>query len=89
MNRVREKETKIKLTCNISTKKKNVTHAIMYWSNQSFNIVPPGNPPYAFDFFDNCCSNYPLPSQNALQMPHTRVLPGDQMPPPREHFTGA
>ena len=28
------------------------------------------------------------PGQNAVQMPHTRVHSGDQMPPPREHFTG-
>ena len=31
----------------------------------------------------------PYPSQNAVQMPHTRVHSGDQMPPPRGHFTGA
>ena len=28
------------------------------------------------------------PGQNAVQMPHTRVHSGDQMPPPRGHFTG-
>ena len=28
------------------------------------------------------------PGQNNVQMPHTRVHSGDQMPPPRGHFTG-
>ena len=30
----------------------------------------------------------PYPGQNAVQMPHTRVHSGDQMPPPLGHFTG-
>ena len=30
----------------------------------------------------------PYRGQNAVQMPHTRVHSGDQMPPPRGHFTG-
>ena len=30
----------------------------------------------------------PYLGQNAIQMPHTRVHSGDQMPPPRGHFTG-
>ena len=30
----------------------------------------------------------PYPGQNAVKMPHTRVHSGDQMPPPRGHFTG-
>ena len=30
----------------------------------------------------------PYPGQNAVQMPHSRVHSGDQMPPPRGHFTG-
>ena len=30
----------------------------------------------------------PYQSQNAVQMPHTRVHSGDQMPAPRGHFTG-
>ena len=34
------------------------------------------------------CSNFPFPSQNAVQMPHNRVHSSDQMPPPRGHFTG-
>ena len=30
----------------------------------------------------------PYPGQNAVQMPHTGVHSGDQMPPPRGHLTG-
>ena len=30
----------------------------------------------------------PYPGQNAVQMPHTGVHSGDQMPPPRGHFKG-
>ena len=59
----------------------------MYRSNRSFNI-PPRTTPRAFDFFENYCSNSPLPGPNNVQMPHTRVHSGDQMPPPRGHFTG-
>ena len=36
-----------------------VSH-IMYRSNRSFNMPPPGNP-LAFDFFENYCSKSPLP----------------------------
>ena len=43
--------------------------------------------PRAFVFFENYRSNSPLPGQNAVQMPHTGVHSGDQMPPPRGHFT--
>ena len=49
---------------------------------------PPRATPRAFDFFENCCSNSPYPGQNAVQMPHTWVHSGDQMPPTRGHFTG-
>ena len=36
--------------------------ALMYRSNRSFNIPPPrATPPRAFDFFQNYCSNSPLP----------------------------
>ena len=30
----------------------------------------------------------PYPGQNAVQMPHSRVHSGDQMPPPWGHFIG-
>ena len=31
---------------------------------------PPGQPSRAFDFFENYCSNSPLPEPNAVQMPY-------------------
>ena len=34
---------------------------IMYRSNRSFNMPPPGATPRVFDFFENYCSNSPLP----------------------------
>ena len=52
-----------------------------------FQHAPPGKPP-AFGFFENYCSNSPYPGENAVQMLHTRVHSGNQMPPPRGHFTG-
>ena len=60
---------------------------IMYRSNRSFNI-PPGQPPGLLTFLKIVFQIPPSPSQNAVQMPHTRVHSGDQMPPPRGHFTG-
>ena len=50
--------------------------------------APPGQPPGHLTFFDNYCSNSPYPGQNAVQMPHTMVHSGDQMPPPWGRFTG-
>ena len=44
--------------------------------------------PRAFDFFEIIVQIPLYPGQNAVQMPHTRVHSGDQMPPPRGHFTG-
>ena len=52
------------------------------------STCPPRATPLVFDFFENFCSNSPYPGQNAVQMPHIRVHSGDQMPPPRGHFTG-
>ena len=52
---------------------------LMYQSNRSLNI-PPGNP-RAFEFLENFCSNYPSRGRKAVQMPHHRSIPGDQMPP--------
>ena len=57
----------------------------MYPSNRSFDI-PPGHLT-----FSNIIVQIPppaYPGQNAVQMPHTRVQSGDQMPPPRGHFIG-
>ena len=49
---------------------------------------PPGVTPGHLTFLK---INVQIPistSQNAVQMPHTRVYSGDQMPPLRGHFTG-
>ena len=53
----------------------------MYRSNRSFNI--------GHLTFLKIIVQIPLyPGQNAIEMPHTRVQSGDQMLPPRGHFTG-
>jgi len=44
--------------------------------------------PRAFDFLKIIVQIPLFPGQNAVQMPHTRVHSGDQMHPPRGHFTG-
>ena len=49
---------------------------------------PPGQPPGHLTFLKTVVQIPPLPGQNAVQMPHTRVHLGDQMPPPQGHFTG-
>ena len=49
---------------------------------------PPGQPPGHLTFLKIVVQIPPYPGQNAVQMPHTRVHSGDQMPPPRGHFTG-
>ena len=59
----------------------------MHRSNRSFNI-PPGQPPGHLTFLKVIVQIPPSPSQNAVQMPHTRIHSGDQMPLPRGHFTG-
>ena len=59
----------------------------MYRSNQSFNVAP-GQPPGHLTFSEIIVQIPRYPGQNAVQMPHTRVHSGDQMPPPRGHFTG-
>ena len=56
---------------------------LMYRSNRSFNIPPRGNPPGHLTFFKIIVQIPPYLSQNAPQMPHTRVYSDDQMPPPR------
>ena len=48
----------------------------------------PGNPFGHLTFLKIIIQIPPYPGQNAVQMPHTRVHSGDQMPPPRGHFTG-
>ena len=49
---------------------------------------PPRQPPGNLIFLKIFVQIPPYPGQNAVQMPHTRVHSGDQMPPPRGHFTG-
>ena len=49
---------------------------------------PPGNPLGIWLFFKIIVQIPPYPGKNGVEMPHTRVHSGDQMPPPREHFTG-
>ena len=61
---------------------------IMYRSNRSFNMPPPGQPPGHLTFLKIVVQIPPYPGQNAVQIPHTGVHSGDQMPPPRGHFTG-
>ena len=50
--------------------------------------MPPRATPRAFDFFKIIVQIPAYPGQNAVQMPYTMVHSGDQMPPPRGHFTG-
>ena len=50
--------------------------------------MPPRATPRAFDFLKIIVQIPPYPGQNAVQMPHTRVHSGDQMPPPRGNLTG-
>ena len=48
----------------------------------------PGQPPGHLTFLKIIVQIPPYPRQNAVQMPHTRVHSGDQMPLPWGHFTG-
>ena len=50
--------------------------------------APPGQPPGHLTFLKIIVQIPPYPGENAVQMPHTRVHSGDQLPPPRGHFTG-
>ena len=49
---------------------------------------PPGQTPGHLTLLKIFVQIPPYPGENAVQMPHTRVHSGDQMPPPRGHFTG-
>ena len=62
---------------------------VMYRSNRSFKIPPPPSPgqtPRHLTFLKIIVQILPYPGQNAVQMPHTMVHSGDQMPPPRGTF---
>ena len=50
-------------------------------SNRSFNMAPPRQPPGHLTFWKIIVQIPPYPGQNAVQMPHTGVHSGDQMPP--------
>ena len=62
------------------------------WSNVSVKSklqhAPPGQPPRHLTFLKIIVQIPPYLGQNAVQIPHTRVHSGDQMPPPWGHFTG-
>ena len=61
---------------------------VMYRLNRRFNMPPPpGQPRGHLTFLKIFVPIPPYSGQNAVQMPHTRVHSGDQMPPPRGHFT--
>ena len=60
----------------------------MYRSNRSFNMPRATPRPGIWLFLKVIVQIPPYPGQNAVQIPHTRVQSGDQMPPPRRHFTG-
>ena len=49
---------------------------------------PPGQPPRHLTFLKFFVQIPPYPGQDAVQMPHTRVHSGDQMPPPQGYLTG-
>ena len=52
------------------------------------STCPLGHPPGHLTFLKIIVQIPPYPGQNAVQMPHTSVHSGDQMPPPGGHFTG-
>ena len=52
------------------------------------STCPPGQPPEHLTFLKIIVQIPPYPGQNAVQMPHPGAHSGDQMPPPRGHFTG-
>ena len=56
-------------------------YEVMYWSNGNFNI-PPGNPPGIWNF-EVWVVQIPIPRvKTGVQMPHLKVILGDQMPLP-------
>ena len=65
-----------------------LSQMFMYRSNRSFNLPPPRQTPGHLTFLKIIVQIPPYPGENAVQMPHTGVHSGDQMPPPRGHFTG-
>ena len=60
----------------------------MYQSNRSFNI-PPGQSPGHLNFWKIFGKSPPSRGRKAVQMPHHRSIPGDQIPPPPGNFSVA
>ena len=56
----------------------------MYQSNRSLNIPPPGQPPGHLNFWKIFVQIPHSRGRKAVQMPHYRSVPGDQIPPPRD-----
>ena len=50
---------------------------------------PPGQPPGHLNFWKICVQIPPSRGRKAVQMPHHRSIPGDQMPPPPGNFSVA
>ena len=61
---------------------------IMYQSNRSFNIPPHGQPFGHLNFWKIFVQIPPSRGRKAVQMPHHRSIPGDQMPPTLEKLFG-
>ena len=61
---------------------------VMYQSNRSFNISP-GQPPGHLNFWKIFVQIPPSRDRKAVQMPHHRSIPSDQMPPPPGNFSVA
>ena len=57
---------------------------IMYQSNRSLNIPPPGQPPGHLNFWKIFVQIPHSRGRKAVQMPHYRSIPGDQIPPHRD-----
>ena len=55
---------------------------------EASTCLPPGQTPGHLTFLKIIVQIPPYSGQNAVQMPHTMVHSGDQMPPPRGRFTG-
>ena len=63
-------------------------YAVLCIGQIEASTCPPGQPPGHLTFLKIIVQIPPSPGQNAVQMPHTMVHSGDQMPPPRGRFTG-
>ena len=62
----------------------NFNYVSVNWKHQH----PHGQPPGHLPFLKTIVQIPPYPAQKAVQMSHTRVHSGDQMPPSQGHSTG-